>query len=37
MPRANFVTVCRTLIRNGRVAASERDKLVAAGWHELRD
>jgi hypothetical protein len=37
MPRADFVTICRTLIRNGLVTAADRDKLVAAGWRELRD
>ena len=37
MPRADFVAVCRTLIRNGQLVAPEQEKLVAAGWIELRD
>lgn len=35
MPRADFVSIVRTLIDNGRLSDLERQRLVALGWPEL--
>jgi hypothetical protein len=37
MPRKTFVAGCRVMIRNGLVSPSDRDALIASGWHELSD